>query len=166
MSSEVNGFANLEATITRLRVELPKAELRKAVRAGANVLRDAMGEAAPVLDRKTAESTSLEPGALKAGHRVYMPADSEPIEALVGPGKKVEHVAGWVTDGHRIVKDGYSKITGTGTRGPGRQLKDEEGAAAETRPNPYLVEAYESSVTKAQEAIAESMAKSFEEIAR
>jgi HK97 gp10 family phage protein len=160
MDIELTGMSEMLAKLERLRTELPTTEMRKAVRAGANVIRDAFEEAAPILDRKTAESTSLEPGAVKEGMRVKMSPPGEEIEAEIGPGAKTEHVVLWLEGGHRNVKGGYNKITATGTRGPGHALE------SETPPHPFERAAFEASLADAEEAMKASLGRSIEELTR
>ncbi len=158
--TQLTGMQALVATLEKLRVEIPGKATRKAVGAGANIVKAEMIARAPVLDEKTAGSTSLEPEALKQGVRVYMKRDADPVEALIGPNKETARVARDVEYGHREVHGGSLDILGGGrTRGTGIQGEDVPA-------HPWLRPAFEASIGPAEEAMKVSYEKSFAEVLR
>jgi HK97 gp10 family phage protein len=153
------GFEALHGRIRALRAVLHEQAVREGVRAGAAVIRDEIETRCPELDEKTARSTSLDPGAMKADIGLRMHATNKEGYAIadIGPGERTEHVANWVEYGHRVVKGGYSKATYkngafVGYRGPGRQLQGEEGKPAEVAPHPFIRPAYEATIETSQQA--------------
>jgi HK97 gp10 family phage protein len=159
MQQVLTGVPQLLAKLEKARVQMTGPEMKKAVRAGGNVIKAEMVSRAPVLDEKTAGSTSLDPGALKADIRVSLPHDEDEIVALIGPSSKTAHVARWVEYGHREVHGGSSEIVADGkSRGPGK------AAANDVPEHPFLRPAFEASLTAAGEAITESLKKSFQEV--
>lgn len=110
---ELIGQEALRASIARIREEIRARAVRAGVRAAAEVVQKEIEERAPILDAKTAKSTALEPGSLKADIGIEMQrTDPEGLAtALIGPGEKTRHVGSWVELGHRLVKGGYSKST-------------------------------------------------------
>jgi HK97 gp10 family phage protein len=141
-----------------LKIEVAGPAADKAIRAGARVIRDAMEEAAPVLDKKTPGSNALPPGSLKAGMRVFVPQDESPKAALIGPAARVEYVARFVEYGHRIVSGGTSRLLPNGkTRGNGKVSTEV------VPPHPFLRPAFESSIAGAEAAMKESLSKAIQE---
>lgn len=131
---------------------------RRAVRAGARVIRDAMVEAAPVQVDHRAGSNALEPGELKAHIRAATTTDEagEPV-GLAGPDGDVAYVAHFVEYGHRMVTGGKSEVLPGGrVRGPGRVHEEE------VPPHPFLRPAFESSADRALDAVTEQLAKEIE----
>ena len=150
-------MSGLLAKLESLGQEVETAGKRRALRAGSQVVERAMYLGAPFLSVKTAQSTSLEPGALRNGIRIYMYEDEGEPVALVGPSAKVEHVARWVEYGHRSVHGGYSKVLANGkTRGPGK-AGDVDVAA-----HPWIRPAFESSLNAAVEAERASLAETIQ----
>ena len=147
-------FTGVDSLLEKLaEVSGPVAEeaMRIGVKAGARVIADGMREAAPVLDERTAKSTALESGALRADIHVYAGKPEGTLLAdLIGPGKKTQHVALWVEYGHRMVKGGYSRVDAIGrSRGPGHEF-------GSVRPHPFLRPAFEASARAALEACADA----------
>jgi HK97 gp10 family phage protein len=159
MQQVITGVSQLLAKLEAARVQMTGPEMKKAVRAGGNVIRVAMVSRAPVLDEKTAGSSSLDPGALKADIRVTLPHNDEEVEAFIGPSSKTAHVARWVEYGHREVSGGQSKVLSGGrTRGSGK------ASEIDVPEHPFLRPAFEASVNAAGDAIRESLMKSFQEV--
>jgi HK97 gp10 family phage protein len=148
---EFKGVAAMREKLLKLRNSVAGPATEKAVREGAEIIRTAMREAAPVLDEKTANSTALPPGSLKKGIRIRMKQEGADTQAAIGPSAKVRHVARFVEEGHRLVKGGQSKIgKGGKTVGPGEQI-------GEVQAYPFLRPAFESSIAGAEEAIVNSL---------
>ncbi len=154
MGMRMKGLPETQAAMNALRQEVRTTATRGAVRDGATVIGDAMTAAAPVLDHKTAESTSLEPGEMKADIRVAMGrVDQEGfITAAIGPTKRTRHVARWVEYGHRLVKGGYSSFKRGKLQGVGKQIGD-------VPEHPFLRPAYETSWQQSIAVFAESLKK-------
>jgi len=148
MPIEFTGWDKLSQRLDAVADRLGPKGMDRVVRAGAQVFQEAVEAAAPVLDHRTANSTALDPGALKAGIGTRLRHNAVgTAEARVGPvGKEVRHVARWVEYGHRLVKGGYSKVTAKGTRGPGVEI-------GEVRAHPFIRPAYESARGAAEEAM-------------
>jgi HK97 gp10 family phage protein len=126
---------------------------RKAVRAGAEVIRDAMEERTPVLDKKTAESTALDPGSLKGDMGVKFDRVDKLgfLRAWIGP-KKYGHVAYWVEFGHFLVKGGYLSMKRGKLRGQGHRV-------GEVNAHPFLRPGYEASESSAFSAYVAELKK-------
>lgn len=126
---------------------------KKALRSGGAVIKAAMVEHTPILIEKTAGSTSLEPGEVKASIRVRMrQEDGQPV-AHIGPrGGDVGKAAYNVEYGHRMVTGGRSRLNAAG-------VFDGPGVAAEkdVPAHPFLRPAFEESVGIAIEAVALSL---------
>lgn len=115
----------LTRALDRIRLRVEAEGQRKALRNGGKVIEDAILERAPMLDSKTAHSTALDPGALKADIGVRLHTENGEPYAYIGPGKLTRHVARWVELGHRDVHGGYSHGAAMGKfRGPGVAGKD------------------------------------------
>jgi len=130
-----------------------------AVREGGKVFQLAMVERTPELTGKTPGSDSLAPGAMRADIKVRVVKDElGTAAAYIGPTKKTARVARWVEFGHRLVKGGYLKFTGSGMkmRGKGKQF-------GEVPAHPFLRPAYEASEQSAMEAVRESLRVSLAE---
>jgi HK97 gp10 family phage protein len=155
MEIVVDGVDSLKRRMASLQRQLAGPSMAVAVRAGGEVIRDAMISAAPILDERTAHSTALAPGALKADIKVRMSKreaekQGEPV-AVIGPGKKTARVARWVEYGHRLVKGGQLKILANGrTKGRGKLV-------GEVVEHPFLRPAFEASVGEAQAVVKETM---------
>lgn len=152
MGMEFRGWDKLQRSIDARVEDLSGAAEDRMVRAGARVFQEAIEAAAPVLDERTANSTALEPGALKGDIHVSVKHNAVgTAEAFVGPGKDTRHVARFVEFGHRLVKGGYSKVVAGGkTRGPGVEI-------GEVPAHPFVRPAYEASVAAAEEAMVKEL---------
>jgi HK97 gp10 family phage protein len=145
MEIKFTGVPALVRRMEDIRAQMVQKQARKAVRAGADVITKAMVERAPIGPQKSAKSTALEPGELKADikTRMFAGEDGE-IFALAGPGEKTAHVARFVEYGHRQVVGGSNKVTATGaTIGKGTSLAEDVPAY------PFLRPAYEATVQEA-----------------
>lgn len=123
MSLEMTGLKELQARFAEMREDVRGDITRIAVREGAKVIQRAISDAAPVLDRKTAESTALAPNALKEGIRISIVKDEDDfIRARIGPKKYLSHVAYWVEFGHFLVKGGYLSLKRGKLEGKGKRI--------------------------------------------
>jgi hypothetical protein len=101
------------------------AALKGAVHEGAEVMRSAIEEHTPERTDKWTEgtrSTALPPGRLREGLFIdeYQGQRGNPVAVIRFDGE-AERVARWVNFGHRIVRDGKSKVLKNGkTRGAGK----------------------------------------------
>ncbi|MGC1783475.1 MAG: HK97-gp10 family putative phage morphogenesis protein [Acidobacteriaceae bacterium] len=103
---EITGLDAMRAKLNRLEEQVRREFVVKAVKAGANVIRDAMIEDAPVLAAKSAGSNALEPGALRDDIKTRAHVDKDGVAvAHIGPSRKTGYVARFVEYGHREVKD-------------------------------------------------------------
>ncbi len=151
MEMRVTGVCELKARLLEVRQQMTGPAMRKAVRAGGQVIAVAMEMAAPMLPEKTPGSDSLEPGELKADIKVRMRTEEGEPVAYIGPGKKTARVARWVEYGHRLVRGGQLKVLANGrTKGRGSLV-------GEVPPHPFLRPAYEATVNEAQSVIAETL---------
>lgn len=148
---EFSGFDELATSMEGLSEEISGQGMERMVRAGAAVFKRAMVERAPVLDKKTTGSDSLDPGAMRDGIRVYVPKGETPVEAHIGPRKALQRVAVDVEYGHRSVHGGRLTLLGNGkTSG--------KGVAGEDVPaHPFIRPAYEAAFSAAEDAMIESM---------
>jgi HK97 gp10 family phage protein len=133
LALEYSGFDTLQKRLQALKAELSTNGMKRVVRAGAKVFKGEMVRRAPVLAAKTPGSNALEPGALKAGIRTALLANETPVTALVGPNKKVAHVARFVEYGHREVRSGI--------------------AHGDVPAHPFIRPAYESARSEAESAM-------------
>jgi HK97 gp10 family phage protein len=157
MSIEFDTTGLTEA-LERVRLRVEAEGQRKALHNGGKVIADAIVERAPVLDAKTAHSTSLDPGALKGDIGVRMHSEDGEQYAYIGPGKLTRHVARWVELGHRDVHGGYSHGADEGKfRGPG--VAGEEDVQA----YPFIRPAYEASEEAALAEVAATLKLYIEE---
>jgi HK97 gp10 family phage protein len=152
MSLRTTGYREMNGELELLRQAARGDATRKAVRAGATVILEAMVERAPILDKKTAESTALDPGALKADLDIKMQRVDEAgyLRAWIGPGKLTGRVAHWVEFGHFLVKGGYLSLKRGKLQGAGRRV-------GEVPPHPFLRPAYEVSERAALARFAEEL---------
>lgn len=156
MELKLTGMEALTNKLRGLQQEVSGPGMERALRAGGRVIRGAMQERAPVLDRRTPGSTALPPGSLRAGIRVYAPKDVKPIEVLVGPNAKTAHVARFVEYGHRQVSGGQLKVLPNGkTHGKGKAGRD-------VPPHPFLRPAFEASLGAAETAMVASLKETIE----
>jgi HK97 gp10 family phage protein len=164
MPTELTGLKALTDKMAAIREQVRSDGTRKAVRAGANVIKAAMVEKTPVLIEKKAGSDSLEPGEVKANIRVRATMeDGDPV-ALVGPkgkGGAVAKTAHLVEYGHRMVTGGKSKMNAAGNFIGGGKVHEVDVPA-----HPFLRPAFEESATAAMEAIAETLGEELQEAAK
>ncbi|WP_182276515.1 HK97-gp10 family putative phage morphogenesis protein [Granulicella sp. 5B5] len=127
--------SGLQKRLEKLRQTMVEDAAKKAVLAGAKVIAVAMAEAAPVLDKRTANSKALEPGSVKADIRARMDRDpdNEMTTAIAGPTRRTGYVCRFLEFGHRWL---WKKRYG-GRSGP------------DVEPHPFLRAAYESSINEA-----------------
>jgi HK97 gp10 family phage protein len=154
MSLELVGLQQLRESFAQLRQDVRGEVSRKAVRAGAVVFQEAISTAAPVLDRKTAESTAQDPGALKGGIEIRISQDRLDgfLSAEVGPKNQLSHVAFWVEFGHFLVKGGTLSLKRAKLQGRGHRVGWVEQHA-------FIRPATDASSDAALEAYAETMAE-------
>lgn len=153
MKLEMTGITEVRARFASLREGAKGEASRKAVRAGAKVLQDAIAEAAPVLDHKTAKSSALDPHALQRGIEIRMRTDKVGfISAEVGPKDYLSHVAYWVEFGHFLVKGGYLSLKHGKTQGHGHRV----GVVEQ---HPFIRPAADDAANRAVEAYANTMAE-------
>lgn len=154
MALDLSEMTGLTTGLDRIRLQMKEQGRKKAVRAGAAVIRKAMVENTPVLAGTNVGSDSLKPGAMKNDIRVAMIDEEGDPAALIGPGKKTAHVAGWVEYGHRMVSGGQSKVLDSGkTRGPGK------ASEVDVPSHPFLRPAFESSEAAALDAVSVTLAE-------
>jgi len=126
MSAKTTGFTQTQAGLAELRRLVREDATRAAVRVAAKVISDEMTQEAPVLDEKTAHSTSLPPRAIKDGIRVnsIRKLVDGVIQALIGPRKGTRRSAHLVEYGHRLIKGGKSHVGVKGPEGSGVLIGD------------------------------------------
>lgn len=148
----MDGLEQLQGKLKLMREAAEGEAARQGVTAGGNVIRDAMRSEAPVLDEKTAHSTALEPGALKADISTRVEKNKDGlITAFIGPGKRTSHVALWVERGHLLVKGGQLPWTN------GKRKRSGAGRAVMHVPaHPFLRPAYDGSRRAALQEFAET----------
>lgn len=155
MGVKIAGLEQVLANIDEFRSEMGTAAIKSGTRAAAKVYAEAERAKAPVLDHKTAHSTSLNPGELREDIRITPVRQDEAgfVHTYVGPGNRTHHVAGWVEWGHRLVRGGYSRVLANGKkRGPGKEV-------GRVPPHPFLRPAYDESQNEAINAFVEAAAK-------
>lgn len=152
MSMKTTGWPQTQAGFEALRGLIADKATIAAVRAGGTVVAEEMEARAPVLDHKTAHSTSLEPLALKTGIRInsVRKISEHVVRGLIGPRKGTRRAAHLVEFGHRLIKGGKSHVGPRGPEGPGRLIGD-------VPQHPFERPAYEASVRKSIEAFAAEM---------
>jgi hypothetical protein len=153
MELELKGLADVDKLLAQLEPKQQVSVLRKAVQVGDAIFADAVREAAPV-QVTDAGGTALAPGFLAAD--ITARTSAQPDGSVIGiikPGKMSAHVARWVSDGHRIVRGGRSRKNKTTGKlsGPGKDT------GLTTRPNPFVVRAFEQAAPKALEAVEQSI---------
>ena len=160
MGIQTTGIAEMQQSLQRLSEEVRQKLVLRAVRDGANVIRDAMRESAHVLAEKNPGSDSLQPGQLRADIRVRARVDEDGLaRAIIGP-DFYAYVARWVEYGHRLVKGGRSSADGKGGfRGAGAQI-------GEVPAYPTLRPAFERSQGEAFDKFKGSMQTYFPEALR
>jgi hypothetical protein len=109
----LEGFDKLDATLLQLDGETGERIIRKAMRAGGEVVRAAITEAAPVRTDGLGGNSSnpawdLPPGALKSDIQLTVTKDKETgsIAAYIEPGRYTKFVGTMVEYGHEIAKGG------------------------------------------------------------
>jgi hypothetical protein len=160
MEAELSGLTELVAKMERARVDMGGKEMKKALRAGGKVFKEAIIERIPPsLQGSIPGADSLNPGDLAAEIRVAVIDGDNGPEALIGPNSKVTHVMRWLEYGHRQISGGYSKLVDGKTRGP--------GVAGEDIPAyPVIRPAFEESAGEALSAERDSLQQSFQEVMR
>lgn len=160
-SMEVSGLKELQAKLEQLKTQDAERIIRKAVRDGAMVEREAIFERAPErLPQRT--RTALPIGALARDIVIRSQKDSsDQASALVTFGKATAHVARWVEYGHRLVRGGQAKFDKSGRhiRGAGRHVGD-------VPPHPFIRPAFEESRQRVVEAIVDGVRTRIERAAR
>ncbi len=98
MAVTIKGLDELKANIAALRERMVGPGTERAVRAGGNVIRDAMRARTPMLIEKNAGSNALPPGSVRRNIGVRFPPKEQLFEttAIVGPGPKTAYVARFV----------------------------------------------------------------------
>jgi HK97 gp10 family phage protein len=147
----VEGVKGVQKFLQDLDVRIQDKAMRASLRAGGKVFQAAIQERAP--ERVEDGGNSLPVGALAADITLKVGRDEEgTLSAVVSPGKRTAHVAGWVEYGHRLVRGGYAKFNKAGKkiRGPGAQV----GTVPE---HPFIRPAFEASVEAAELAFAEEL---------
>jgi HK97 gp10 family phage protein len=153
---EIRGFDEL-AKRFESGAALIEPRARRMVLAGARVFKREVVARAPVLDKKTAGSNSLDPGALKAGIRIATLTEETQPTAVIGPNKKTAYVANFVEYGHRMVSGGYSQVLPGGlARGPGK------AGEKDVQAQPFIRPAFESAQGEAEAAMVADFDKPFE----
>lgn len=101
-TSELDGLAEL---LDRFPLDVQNRMLKQSLGAGAAVFMLGVMEKAPVrTDEKTAGSTSLKPGLLKAD--IHAVAGRSGRAWFIGAGTATAHVLRWLERGHMIVRGG------------------------------------------------------------
>lgn len=151
-TTQVLGLKELEAKLQELGGEAAQRVVRDALRAGGQVFRDAVEEAAP--ERPDLPSgTALPVGALAADIKLRLGRDEQGLPAaIVSPGPKTRHVAGFVEYGHRLVRGGRNR---KGRGGPGKVV-------GQVPAHPFIRPAFEASGAEAVETFAATVQKGIE----
>jgi HK97 gp10 family phage protein len=158
ISIDVQGLAAIQAQLDALTKEAGDRAIRKALRAGAEVEKAAIEEAAPVKD---VTGGILPAGALKSDITIRMSKDEQgTIIAIVGPGKLTKWVARLVEYGHRLVRGGRSRVLANGkTKGPGKEI-------GTVQAHPFIRAGYEASRQAVADAICTTLATEVEREAK
>lgn len=150
----MGNLAELQATLASLTKEQRLKITKKALRRVGAIVQEAIEKQAPIRP-DLPSGTALPIGALKKDvHFKVRVSDDPNTESIVTvfPGKKTEHAADWVENGHVLVRGGYSKADGKGgRRGPGKVI-------GHVQPHPYIRVAADSVEEKAIDAFLETMA--------
>jgi len=146
------GFEKLGSKMDALATELVEETQVKMLRAGAKVFKAEMEERAPVLDHKTAQSTSLAPGELKKNIGTYLHRNEVPLEIGIGPNGKVDHVAYWLEYGHRMVHGGWSQLARSGA-GKGTMFTGPGTTGDDVPAHPFIRPAFEAGEAPAEMAM-------------
>lgn len=151
MRMRTTGFPEMASELQLMQEAVRNDASRKAVRAGASVILAAMEERTPILDKHTAESTALDPHALKQDLHIKMERTDQLgfLRAWIGPDLH-SHVAYWVEFGHFLVKGGAFSMKRGKLQGHGHRV-------GEVQEHPFLRPAFEASERPALQAYAEEM---------
>lgn len=167
MGAKIMGLDELDDFLRTSPVEIANGPIRKALKAGGDVLQKAIVERAPVLEMpQSPNSTALPPGALKGDITLKVTVAQGGGTAVVEPGKFTRHVARWVEYGHHMVRGGYAKFSGPGAsakqlRGAGKWLKDND-----VPPHPFIRPAVEAAIDEATRVMYETFGREMAKIAR
>lgn len=157
MGYSETGAEQLLGNMKAIQLWVKKEGQKEALRAGGRVIKAAMVDRTPVLIEKTAGSTSLEPGEVKASIsvRVRQDEDNEAV-AYIGPKSPdgdVGKAAYLVEYGHRMVKGGPSRMNSFGKFVGSGVANEEQDVPA----HPFLRPAFEVSVGEAIEVVATTL---------
>jgi HK97 gp10 family phage protein len=154
---DIQGLAELQATLTDLSTRAADKAMRNALKAGAAIEQASISTAAPI---KVGSGGILPDGALKNDIVIKIKKDDRGgMTAVVGPDKYTAHVARWVEYGHRLVRGGYSRMLANGkTRGPGKEVDQVEE-------HPFIRPAWEASREAVTTAITTTLASEIEQAA-
>jgi HK97 gp10 family phage protein len=143
---EVTGLEEVRANLARVEQGLRTEYVLNATKAAGAVFQDALVAAAPVLDEKTAKSTSLEPGEVKRDIKARTKMDRDGFAvSRIGPSKRTAYVVWWLEYGHRLVKGGYSRVEAWGNRGGGKVI-------GQVRAHAFVRDVFEASEAEAVDA--------------
>jgi hypothetical protein len=150
MALAFTGLNELKAELLARGQTMTGKGVVRALQAGGAVVAEAMIAAAPMLDEKTTNSTSLAPGALKESIRVRVKHVDGETYVLIGPTGGKQFVGGWVEYGHRLTR-GKGRVLASGKlRGFGVEV-------AQVQAHPWARPAWESSIDRAVEAMTASL---------
>lgn len=144
-------FSDLTKRIEAIRVKMRDQAERRALRAGAEVIRDAMEVATPVQAARNLGSDSLETGELKENICVSIRTEDGQPYALIGPmgkGGRIGKAAHLVEYGHRMVTGGKSRLNAAG------QFVGGGTVVGDVPAHPFLRPAFESSAAPAVAEVA------------
>jgi hypothetical protein len=151
MSLKITGFEELRGELGAMERAVSGDATLIAVRAAATPIRDEMATEAPVLDHKTAQSTALDPGALKSGISFSVRRLKDGlVMALIGPRKGTRRAAHLVEYGHLLVKGGKLHIGPKGPEGEGKII-------GQVQQHPFLRPSFEVSWRPALTAFAAAL---------
>jgi hypothetical protein len=154
---ELIGFDKLDRNLEELELDGPTGEriLRKALRAGGEIVQAAISERAPVRTKGLGGNSGnpaydLPPGALKSDIRVNVTKDKESnsFAVYIEPGKYTKFVATLQEYGHNMVVGG--RLFNWRKRGKGKHVGFVEG-------KPFVRPAWDESEAAAIAAIEESI---------
>jgi HK97 gp10 family phage protein len=152
----IEGLSDLQAKLSQLSTKDADTAIRKALRAGAEIERDAISERAPIKDTT---GGVLPDGALANDIVIKMTRDDQGNRmAVVGPDKYTAWIAAFVEYGHRQVTGGRSRLLKNGkTKGPGVQVGD-------VPEHPFIRPAFESSEQRVADVMATTLAAEIERL--
>jgi HK97 gp10 family phage protein len=158
-SVRIEGLAALDARLKEMGNAEAKKCIKKALKAGAIVVQEAIQERTPVRP-DLPSSTALPVGALANDIEVAGIVNDDNLAIMIGPGKHTAHAARLVEYGHRSVTGGTSKKSKDGKyRGNGREAESVNGVSGGQVPaHPFIRPAYEASRTEATDAIVKTLA--------